>query len=81
MFFLFWSQRDTNAQQTFSVVDIKREQDSLKRIADDRWATRNIEFTEMRKTVLTREVYEAYHKSDQERMDRIEKMLMQLIER
>lgn len=69
-------QRDVNAQQTVSTVDLQREQVSLRKTMDDRTAARDKQMEKM----LTREVYEAYHSADVQRMERMEKLLEQIME-
>lgn len=49
--------------------------------ADQRVKERDRQLELIRKEMLTREVFEAYHSNDSERMNRIEKTLEKLLER
>lgn len=48
--------------------------------ADARTLSRTKEMEELKKLVLTKEVFEAYHKADTERLDRIEKLIERILE-
>lgn len=81
VFVFYQSQRDTNAQNAVSVSDLQREQVAIRKEMDQRAAARDRQINGMETKMLTREVYEAYHKGDVDRMDRMEKMIEQLLER
>lgn len=77
---LYLYQRDTNAQTIVNVADVKRDQDALRKQIADMKEQRDRQLDGMDKKMLTREVYEAYHTADSQRMDRMEKMMEQLIQ-
>lgn len=68
-------QRDTNAQQTVSVQDIQREQATAKAVLSEYKVKTEEQFQQLRREMLTRELFEAYRAADIERMNRMEKSL------
>lgn len=76
IFGAYMYQRDTNAAQRINVVDLKRELDSTNKKIEERGLARDKQMEKM----LTREVFEAYHSADIQRMERIENMLQQILE-
>lgn len=74
---IYYTQRETNAQQTVSVADVQKEQVAIRKEMDSRSTARDKQM----ERVLTREVFEAYHSADMQRMDRIEKLIEQIAQR
>lgn len=74
-------QRDTNAQQVFNIGDMKRDHETLRSRVNELKDLRDKQFEEMNRKILTREVFEAYHKVDSERLDRMEKVVEQILDR
>lgn len=74
-------QRDVNAAQAVNVVDLKREQSELKKVVEQNKAERDRQLDEIKRTMLTRELYEAYHANDVQKIEAIQKMVEQLINR
>jgi hypothetical protein len=72
---VYMYQRDTNAAANVNLLDLQKGQESIKLDIIQRAATRDRQFDDVKKQMLTREVFEAYHESDKQRMERIEKML------
>jgi hypothetical protein len=75
IFGLYLYQRDTNAQQTVSVSDIQREQNIAKAAFSEYKSANDQQFQQLRREVLTRELFEAYRAADMERIARMEKSL------
>ncbi len=74
---VYMYQRDVNAQQTVNVGDLDRKYSRLEQTVNE---NRQAEEKHAEK-MLTREVYEAYHNADAQRMDRIEKSLEMIAQR
>lgn len=68
-FGIYMYQRDVNAQQTIDGRSLKGEIENIKQTIEERKAERD---KQMEK-VLTRDVFEAYYKALNERLDRIER--------
>jgi hypothetical protein len=79
-FMLYQGQHDANAQNTISVIDLQRDQKALRATIDERRTERDKQIDGLQTKMLTREVFEAYHASDAQRMERIEKMMEQMLE-
>lgn len=71
--------RDAQTVQAQSIKELQSGQKSIEKVMEDRTAKRDQQLSELQKQILTRELYEAYHKADIERMDRIEKLLEKLL--
>lgn len=81
LFGVYLYQRDTNAASTVNIADLKSGQESMKAEMARRVADRDKQIEELRRAMLTREVFEAYHQADKLRMERIEQLLNRLLER
>ena len=74
------SQRDSQTVQGHEIRETQEKVKAVESEMDRRRDEREKQMEEMKRTVLTREVFEAYHKADQERMTRLEKMIERLLE-
>lgn len=72
---------DSAKDQTTQINEIKAGQQQLKETIETRKTERDKQFDEIKKIMLSRDVFEAYHSNDVQRMERIEKTLEQLAER
>ncbi len=61
------------------INELKNTDKSLKDYLEQRRQKRDSDIDEIKKTMLPRDLYEAYHKADQEKLDRIEKLLENVI--
>lgn len=75
LFGVYLYQRDINAQQAISVVDLQRDLNETKKAVSDYKSDTDKQLQSIRKDMLTRELYEAYRAADVERMARIEKLV------
>lgn len=73
--------RDAQTVQAQELRDVKTGQKQLEKVMDERTLKRDQQLNEMKNQMLTRELYEAYHKGDIERMERMEKMLERILEK
>lgn len=73
------SQRDMQTAQAQEVKDSTRKIVALEIYNTKREAEIDRQFEQLRREMLTREVFGAYHAADSARMDRMEKMLEQMI--
>ncbi len=73
------SQRDSQTTQAQEVKETSKKVAALESTMDRRKEDRDRQFEQLRKEMLTRELYEAYHKNDAEKFERMEKMLEQAI--
>lgn len=73
-------QRDTNAASVVNIADLQRGQESIKLDILNRAAARDKQLEDVKRQMLTREVFEAYHESDKQRLERIESMIQRLLE-
>lgn len=80
IFSYYLYQRDTVAAQGMSLADLKREQVSMKQEMLDRRLDRDKQMAGFEGKMLTREVFEAYHKADSDRMDRMENLIGQILQ-
>ena len=71
--------RDTQTAQAFEINKITSEQQNLRRDFEARKNERDKQIEEIKKEMLTRDVFDAYHETDVKRMERIEKMLEDLL--
>lgn len=74
------SQRDSQTVQAQDTRDNQKRIEQVERKMDERKADRDRQFDELKRTILTREVYDAYHNADNERMNRMEKMMEKILE-
>ena len=74
------SQRDSQTAQAQTVAETKNRVTSIEQAIDKKSEARDRQIDSFRKEILTREVFDAYHKADSDRMDRVEKMIQQLLE-
>ncbi|HEX3100636.1 MAG TPA: hypothetical protein VHQ01_02530 [Pyrinomonadaceae bacterium] len=80
-FGIYMTQRDTNAQQSINVADVKRELvETQRQVAENKLRTEE-QIQAIDKKMLTRELYEAYRMADVERMARIEKSIEMIASR
>lgn len=73
------SQRDLQTTQAQETRETARKIQALELQFERGREARDRQIESLKKEMLTREVFEAYHSADSERMNRIEKMLEQLL--
>ena len=69
------AQRDINAAQVVNVADLQRDVTSLRQQQLEYKSRTDETF----RTLLTMDLFEAYHKNDTEKIDRVEKLLEQVL--
>ncbi len=74
-------QRDTNAQQSVDMTDIKRKQDVLQKTMDERWLNRNKEMLDMKNGVVSKELFEERTNYINKRLDQIDQRTMEILNR
>ena len=79
LFGIYAYQRDTNAANTVNVNDLQRRIDGMEATVKSNRADIDRQTADMKREMLTKEVFEAYHATDQQRFERMEKMLEQLL--
>lgn len=80
IFVFVLSQRDSQTVQAQDIRDTAKRVDMMERDREKSKAERDRQLEELKKTILTREVYDAYHNADTERMNRLEKMVERILE-
>jgi uncharacterized protein HemX len=73
--------RDSQTVQAQEVKELKQGQKTIEKTMEDRKQERDKQFQELKEMMLTKEVFNVYHKADTERMERMEKMLERLLEK
>lgn len=73
--------RDAQTVQASEINRIINEQKSLRDLMNERKGERDKQVEELKKIMLTKDIFDAYHQNDVQRMERIEKMLQQLLEK
>lgn len=73
------STRDNQTVQASEITRIINEQKAVRDQINERKTERDKQIEELRRVMLTREVFDAYHAADAERMTRMEKMMEQLL--
>lgn len=74
------SQRESQTVQAQDIRDTQKKVENLERDIDKQKSERDRQIEELKRTILTREVYDAYHNADTERMNRMEKMIERILE-
>lgn len=74
------SQRDLQATQAATVTDTKNRVQNIESYIEKRKEERDKQLADIKNEMLTKEVFDAYHKNDTERMKRIEDMVEKLLE-
>ena len=75
------AQRDS---QTAQAMDIRDNKDKITQVSnqlDKQIETRGKLFAELKGEMLTKELFEAYHKNDEARMERMEKLMQQMLDK
>lgn len=74
-------QRDINAQNTVSIDAINAKVESVAQSVEKNRTVREQQIDEIKRIMLTRELYEAYHEADKRQMERIEETLKRILEK
>lgn len=75
------SQREAQTAQSSEIMRIISEQKAIRDQMNEHKTEREKQITDLRESVLTKEVFEAYHSNDVQRMERMEKMLEQILQK
>ena len=72
--------RDAQTVQASEITRIVNEQKAVRDLMTERKTERDKQFDELKKVVLTKDVFDAFHNNDVARMERMERMLQQILE-
>lgn len=75
----FLSTRDSQTVQAQQLGEVRNEQRAIRDTVDKNKAEREKQLDDLKRQMLTKEVFEAYHQNDSERFGRMEKLLEQLL--
>jgi hypothetical protein len=73
--------RDTQTVQAQEIRDAKQKIDSLESAIEKNRGERDRQLDVINQKMLTKEVFEAYHNNDVQRMERMEKVMERILEK
>lgn len=73
--------RDSQTAQAQSIGDLVREQKAIRTTVENNKSEFVKQNEEMKRILLTKDVYEASHRGDEDRMARMERLLERILER
>ena len=73
--------RDAQTVQASEINRILNEQKATRDLMTERKNERDKQIDELKKIMLTKDIFEAYHSNDVQRMERMEKMMQQMLEK
>lgn len=73
--------RDTQQVQSSEIGRILRDQQDIRATMAERKTEREKQIEELKREMLTKQVFEAYHSADLQRLERIEKMLEEILKK
>ena len=72
--------RDAQTVQASEITRIVNEQKAVRDLMNERKTERDKQLDELKKVILTKDVFDAFHNNDVARMERMERMLQQILE-
>ena len=79
--FFILATRDAQTVQASEINRIVNEQKATRDLMTERKNERDKQVEELKRIMLTKDIFDAYHQNDVQRMERIEKMLQQILEK
>ena len=78
--FYIWTQNSSAISQAQEIRENKENIKQVQQRMEERKTERDKQMDEIKKTIVTKDLFEAYHKNDVERMDRIEKGIERILQ-